>query len=342
LYHKARRLIRARGRELGLKYELKETSHVPEWAQNEPEPRFRFVQLTDIHWTSGLNKLFVYTLRYISRTIQPAFVVITGDNTGSSDLARQRVFKRQLDSCLRVPYFIQRGDNWPKGFTEVFGSSNWSFCCGGVAFVGAAIDRDIPNLGIGTFDEDTFQWILGRFDAHRDKPVIYFQHVNVMPPTFLDAPRLRREMESRTNVVATVTGHLHRDYETRVGHILHLVGPAFGPHEEHPFKVFNVYADHITVRTVKYRNGHQFVRLYQRIDFPQDLRLRDAGGPTQPAITDYQAPPPREVVFDNSLAERMLELVPPLMASIQYTGRAQEIYADIGELLAEINKAAVK
>ena len=344
IYRKAVQFYRERGKELGRKYELKESAEAPAWAADEADPLFRFVHITDVHYHPRLRKLLLEALHYISNKVRPAFVVMTGDNAGSARLVRQRAFKRMLDGSLHVPCFILRGDNWPQGFTEVFGDPNWSFVCGGVGFVGASLDRDAINLGIGVLSETTFTWIRERLDAHADRPVLYFQHVNVMPPTFLDAPKLLTELQSRRNVVATVTGHLHRDYETRLRGIVHVIGPGFGPHDEHGFKVFNVHADHITVRTIKWRGGKfQYVTLYQRIDFPGHLQLKppvDVGRRAEwLGIAGYCAPAAREVVLDSALAGRMLELIPPLLSFIPLTGRAQEIWADLGDLTADITQA---
>jgi len=88
------------------------------------------------------------------------------------------------------------------------------------------------------------------------------------------------------------------------------------------------------------------VCLYQRIDFPPGLTLSppatEAGREQWLAVAEYQAPPPREVVFDPSLAERVMELVPHLMAYVPLTGRDAEIWADLGELILDINKALVE
>ncbi len=272
LYHKAMAFIQKRGPELGLKYELQEQAAVPQWAKGEPEPLFRFVHMTDLHYNRRVDPFLRKALRMIREDIKPAFVVSTGDLCNTR---QQPALRRVLEQGLAgIPHYATRGDNWPWGFGEAFGPYDWSFTCGGVGFVAAALDRDIVGLGIGLFEPDTWQWLTAALDSYAGRPVVFFMHENVMPPTFLDAPRLLRAIQARPYVVATVSGHLHYDYAIRIAGQLHLVGPGFGPHPRHPFKVYEVHRDHITVRTVKWRGGRfQYVTLYQRIDFPGGMRL---------------------------------------------------------------------
>jgi len=338
IYRKAIELYQKKGHALGRKYELKESSEVPEWARSEPAPLWRFVHITDPHYTPRLEIRLRQALQFVSREVRPKFVAFTGDIAPS---ARQRTFRQILDDELRVPWYMVRGDNWPQGFTQAFGDVNWSFTCGGVGLVGASIDRDMVGHGIGIFDQGTHQWVQSQLEAHRGRPVVFFMHENFLPPTFLDAPKLRQDFESRGNVVATVTGHLHYDYELRHQGILHIIGPAFGPHEEHPFKVFEIHPDHITVRTVKWRdNRFQYVCLHQRIGFPTGLTHDPPS--SSAAIGNYTALPHKELVPDPALAGRVLELLPHLMAFVQLTGRSEEIWADVNELMVELNKALMQ
>ena len=344
LYYRALDLYSKKGAQLGHKYELKESADVPERARDEPKPLWRFVHITDTHYHPGLAGHVRDALRFISNEVEPRFVVFTGD---LAPPALGRALKGIIDQGLGVPWHAVRGDNWPQGFSKTFGDANWSFVCGGMGFVGASLDRDIVGVGIGVFEDDTYEWIRSRLDAHKRRPTILFMHQNLMPPTFLDAARLRLDVEARPNVVATVTGHLHYDYATRLGRVLHMVGPGFGPHPEHPFKVFDVHADHITVRTVKWRDGKfQYVRLYQRVDFPPGMKLDPPSSQARRAewmrADKYSAGPARELVNDPALAERMLELLPHLLAFIPLTGRGPEIWADLGGLMAEINQAMVE
>lgn len=344
LYYQASKFYQQRGRELGDKYELKESRDVPQWARDEPEPLWQFVHMTDTHYRRGLRPLLVQALQFIDARVRPRFVVLTGD---IAPLTLQPELKALFDKHLHARLFAIRGDNWPQGFGKTFGDADWCFTYGGLACIGMSLDRDILNVGIGVFEPETHEWLAARLDEHKARPTLLFLHENIMPPSFLDAPLLRQQIEARGHVVATVSGHLHYDVDTRVGGIAHLVGPGFGPHREHPFKVHNVHQDHITVRTVKWRDGRfEYVCLYQRIDFPPGFALSPpASAPERErwlAVAGYQAPPPREVVFDPSLAERVLELLPHLMAYVPLTGRDAEIWTDLGELILEINKALIE
>ena len=333
-----------RGQELAYKYELQESEEPPAWACDEDAPIFRFVQITDVHLTPARRKLLLAALGFISAEVRPAFVAITGDNASPG---RLRDFKQVLDAHLSAPRFVLRGDNWPEGFTDVFGAADWSFRLGGITFVGASLDRDIRDAGIGVFEPDTVLWIAGRLDAARRDPVVFFMHEPLVPATFLDAPRLLALFESRGNVVATVTGHLHHDYETRGRGTVHMVAPAFGPHRDHPFKVFNVHPDHITVRTVKFRDGgFRYVTLFQRIDFREGTRLAPPADPGERSAwlspSAMHAPPPREIVFDPALARRAGELVPHAAAFLITSGRAGEVIGDVAEMLAESERITTR
>ena len=333
----------AKGYELGRKYELKESEEVPAWAAADPEALFRFAHMTDIHYSEARREILVEAIAFANEA-GCAFTVITGDNAGSSDFERQQHFKEILDAHFAHPYYIVRGDNWPQRFGEVFGDADWGFRYGGVYFMGASLDRDVLNDGIGVFDEETWAWMRAGLEANAGRPVVFFMHENVVPPTFLDAGRLRGELERGGNVVATVTGHLHSDYETRSGMTVHLVGPSLGIHPEHGFKVFEVHKDHMTVRTVKRREGsYRYVKLYQLIRFPARMELsppEDAGErESWLSVTGYDAPSRREIVFDEALAGRAQELLPGLMMWLSHMAvQRKEMTADMLEIIAETNR----
>nr|MBC8443189.1 hypothetical protein [PVC group bacterium] len=112
-------------------------------------------------------------------------------------------------------------------------------------------------------------------------------------------------------------------------------------------QVAEVPPDRITVRTVKWRdNRFQYVCLYQRIDFPIGLTLDPPNSSARraqwAAIGGYTALPHKELVPDPALAGRMLELLPHVMAFVQLTGRSEEIWADVNELMVELNKALTR
>ena len=172
-----------------------------------------------------------------------------------------------------------KGDNDERDFEKVFGSSRWSFDCGGVHFIGLGLDFDAEGVGIGYLDGSTYRWLSKDLKANRDEPTILFMHVNLVPPDFLDAARLGLTLSWRRSLVATITGHLHMDLEARVGQVTHIMAPAVGPHEGHGIKVYEVHEDHITVKTYEVVEGkYAFTNKWQRIPFPRRLRADRSKG----------------------------------------------------------------
>jgi len=315
IYHRMARFVR--------EYEIKELEKVPSWYP-PGEVRFRFVQVTDVHLNRQREKSLEKACSFINKQVRPAFVVFTGDNSGGSDISRQEHFRDLVERLLEAPFFVLRGDNWARNFTGVFGSFQWSFDCGGIHFIGSGLDVDVENLGIGHFLPETLGWLKGELEKSARRPVVYFQHENIQPPTFLDAGRLDGLFESSGNVLLTLTGHLHRDLESRTGRVLHVVGPALGPHPRHGFKVVEVYGDQLVVRTVELVEGaYRYVRKYQRVRIPEEL---GKGLKREKAeISHLKKRPPRDTTFDSSLLLRQPEIGIVLFQYASKTGKLGEL-----------------
>jgi hypothetical protein len=293
--------------------EVKKTESPPAWARVKATPLFRFAQITDIHLTRKREPLLRTALRFIDHEVKPTFVAITGDNAGHGSVERQKRLKSILHGELKAPHYIVRGDNWARNFSTVFGSTRYAFECGGIRFVFTGLDRDEEGRGIGGFSEDTWEWMRRELSPELPVSVILVMHENIQPPLFVHAGKLDGLAERSTAVAATLTGHLHFDLEFKAGRVTHVLAPALGPHENHPFKVYDVYEDLVGVRTVEW-TGKEFawVEKYQRIDLPHRARP-----PSDPPIEAYRELPARETTFDM----RMKDHTGSLMFQMALFGR---------------------
>ncbi len=298
----------------------------PEWAKTDAKPLWSFAWASDMHLDRSNAGRTALAMQLIDREWKPHFVLITGDNGAIAapadngalpepeSLRRQRYLKSWLDKNLRTPRAIIPGDNWPQDFDRVFGPSQYAFDCGGLRFVMLAPDRHHKGQGpegLSVLDEPTWTWLARDLQAHRDRPVVVAIHEPVYPPTFLDAPRLRRLLDGYPNVVAVLQGHLHADMELTAGGRKYLVAPALGPGDPPGLKHVRVYRERLVVRTAAYdqRSGRfALVQKWQRIDLPKPLRKGLAAPPGPFKMADYTCVPAHPLRDDPELANRLGEL----------------------------------
>jgi hypothetical protein len=317
--------------------ELKESPAPPAWYRGG-EPRFRFVQITDVHLNPPRERLLREACAFVNGQVKPAFVILTGDNAGSSRAAAQQHLHDLLTRSLEAPFFVIRGDNWPQNLTGVFGSFQWSFDLGGVHFVASGLDVDVADLGIGRFLPETWTWLEDDLKRNAHRPIVYFQHEPTQPPTFLDAPRLDRLFEASPGVVLTMTGHLHLDIESRTDRVVHIVGPALGPSTRHGFKVVEVYPDQFVVRTVeRVENAYRFVNKYQRVPLPAPFSRTIETEPVK--IRNLIRRPARATTFDRSLLWRQPEIGAAFAAYAGRIGLLHEFFEDMGAKLPAVPPA---
>lgn len=307
--------------------EIKESAIPPEWFDSKAKPIFRFVQVSDIHFHPGLEPLLVRAIDYINTQVKPVFVAITGDNSGHSSIERQQYFKELFDKHLLPPYYIVRGDNWARNFSKVFGSTRYAFECGGIRFLFTGLDHDHEGSGMGTFANDTWEWMTRETKTEDETPVILLMHENVQPPDFLDAMRLDRLLESSPSVAGTMTGHLHPDVEFQAGRVKHILAPSFGRHRGHGFKVCEVHERLIVIRTVEWQDGaFRLVPKYQKIDLP--YAVRPSG---EIAVENYRELPPRETTFDVRIEDALPPIVLQCSIFAYKVGMAAELMQPITE-----------
>ncbi len=256
----------------------------------EQEPLFRFVWISDMHLDSSRLELTVEAFHHIDQQLRPNFVMITGDNSAyapprpagaeSLSLRRQKCLKRFLGDHLQTPYVIIPGDNWPQQFDRVFGPMQYSFDYGGLHFIFLSIDRacHAPKTeGLAVLDDATWAWLKGDLERSRRKPVIVVQHEPIVPPTFLDAPRLENLLNRYPNVLAGFHGHLHAQLTERTRHRPYLVCPALGPNPHPAMQLVLVYREAIVLRTLEYaKTGKRFEFTEKRQEIPVPAALRTA------------------------------------------------------------------
>jgi len=296
----AERDLQRLGEQLLDRLAIKARSAPPRWAQRKTAPRFTFAVVSDIHLRRD-SQVLERAMRAINR-LAPAFVVITGDNVSGPTIAQHRRLKKLLDEGLRCPYHIVKGDNDARNYSRVFGATHWSFLYGGLHFLGSALDVDAEAVGIGYMEPGTLRWLSGRLRAHRTRPTLYFQHENIVPPTFLHAPRLALLLLTRPQVAGTLTGHLHHDLGLQLGRKYHLIVPGLKMGPRHPFKLCRVYHDGVVVQTVERKgNAYELVQKWQRFRFGKRFQLAPG---QKNRLTEFAARKPQETRFDPDLTRR--------------------------------------
>jgi len=317
----------------------------PAWAKIDRSPLFTFTWFTDVHLSPARKEFFAAALKQIDVELKPDLVVITGDNNYVAEpddptdpqprsLRRQRFFKAFLDEHLETPYAIIPGDNWPQDFEKVFGPCQYSFNFGGLHMVFASIDRaDHRSEGLAVFDEPTWGWLRRDLEQNRDRPTIFLMHEPVLPPTFLDAGKLRTLLDEYPNVLAGFHGHLHIDLQVNSPVRPYLTAPMLRPTAYSGLKHIKVYRDVLIVRTLEYNPTSrrlEMVNKWQKVDVPRKLgdKLHKLE-PGEPVIKDLDAVPAHEHLDDPKLAERRQELIglameffrQQLPALLEYTAR---------------------
>ena len=219
-------------------------------------------------------------------------------------------------ALAQPPYVLVTADNWTEGFDQVFGPHQYSFDCGGLHFL--LVDPDRVHHGSGAeglsvFDDAAWEWIRRDLDRNRDKPTILALHEPLVPPTFLDAPRLRGLVDQNPQVVAVLQGHLHVDMEFRRSGTTYLVAPSLSMTTPPAMKVVQVYPEGLVVRTIRDREAKgrfEMTSRRQRIAIPETLRGRLHKPPDARLVkANYDCVPAHPILDDPALAARAGELV---------------------------------
>lgn len=261
----------------------------PEWARPKSPRLFSFVWLSDMHLDEANRPRLAQTLQWIQTELKPEFLLLTGDNNAivpaqsGSENSSVRNFRRQqylqqwLDQHWKRPYAIIPGDNWPGGFDQVFGPRQYRVACGGVHLVLLAPDaiHHGPGMeGLSAFEAETFAWLRKDLQSHPKVPTLVAIHEPIYPPTFVDAPRLRKLLKEFPQIIGILQGHLHVDMQLRDGKQWYLVAPAVGPGQPPAFKYVVVYPDILIFRTAELDKTGQWrlVSKWQKIEIPPELQ----------------------------------------------------------------------
>lgn len=308
----------------------------PDWANRGGPPLFSFAWASDMHLDESRRARLAQAMRFIDEELKPQFLLITGDNNaitpgaaGPNDpsppaLRRQRFLKDWLASELKSPYAIIPGDNWPQEFDRVFGPSQYSFDCGGLHFILLAPDRAHHRRGLeglSVFDGRTLEWLRADLEKNRERPALVAIHEPVFPPTFLDAPRLRKLLDGYPNVLAVLQGHLHADVELTSGGRAYLVAPALGPGEPPALKHVLVHRHALVVRTAEYdekAGRFALVEKWQKIDVPEALQKALSAPPAGRFVpANHSCVPAHAQRDDPALIERVGELAAVFQAFLR-------------------------
>ncbi|MDY0165303.1 MAG: metallophosphoesterase [Thermoguttaceae bacterium] len=301
---------------------------VPDGTDATRRVLWSFAWVSDMHINASNLEYTTGALRYIDGELKPHFVLLTGDNNAhpapqlnrdageTIGLRRQRFLKAFLEEHLNTPYVIIPGDNWPQEFDKVFGPKQYSFDFGGLHFLLLAPDRILSGPGregLSVFDPATWDWIEQDLERSRGRPTIVAIHEPVFPPTFLDAPRLRRLLARYPDVVAVLQGHLHMDLQLRADGKTYLVAPSLERPPRPGMKLVDVHPTSLVVRTILHNapdDRFEMQDRLQHIAIPPALRGALAA-PAHPGFTmdNYDAIPARPLAEDPSLESRAGELL---------------------------------
>jgi hypothetical protein len=301
----------------------------PDWAKIDAPPVFTFAWITDPHLNDRQMKHETNAMRFVNENLKPDFVLITGDNSycmaptrrakepESIGLRRQRFFAQYLKTHLDAPVVVIPGDNEPEDFDRVFGAKQYSFDYCGLHFVMLSPDRGYKGAnteGLSAMDQSTMDWFHRDLEQNRDKPSLFVIHEPICPPTFLDAKRVRAEIDSHPNVLASFQGHLHVDMETRRNGQAYFVSPALTTEKSNPtaMKQVLVYPHIIVLRTIhcdRQSEQFRFADVWQKIDVPERYRagIKRSGG-SKFVQGNPSEVPPHPYVNDPKLGPRKTEL----------------------------------
>jgi len=311
----------------------------PDWATGPEPPWLVFAWMSDFHLDGGERTPMIRAACHTVRdTIKPHFALFTGDNCAwdppvsgaraklPQSERRHLAFRDFLDAELGIPAAVLPGDNWPWDSEKVFGATRFSFDAAGLHLVFLSPDRRAAGAeGCAVFEPATWQWLAQDLQANRERPTLIAMHENLVPPAFLEAPRLAEFLRTQPQVLATLTGHLHLDLEFRRNGLTHVLCPALAAGARPGFKVVSLYPDRLVLNTWEYdTGGRRFTSTlkWQRIEIPEGP-LRRALGPVdcrRLLRENRNEMPAVPLVRDQALLQRQGELVLPMLQFVMQMG----------------------
>lgn len=151
--------------------------------------KFRFAQLTDIHFSPNNpnpTEDLLRSVAQINATDSIDFVLVTGDLTEEGDRATMERVKSCLD-LLKAKYYVALGNHETKwsdsgctAFGEIFGSERFEFEHKGFLFLGFN-SGPLMRMAYGHVVPQDIRWMTEEMDkAGKDKPVILVTHYPLM------------------------------------------------------------------------------------------------------------------------------------------------------------------
>jgi hypothetical protein len=254
-------------------------------------------------------------LEQIGSVLKPDAVFITGDNCGmaaapeknNDGVARHSFLKSILDECLpKIPVRIIPGDNWPAGFSKVFGSANRSFSIHGFRFITLAPEIQGTREGCLILSDAQWKWFGAQLDAAAGVPTFILTHFPLFPASFIDAPRICRRLAG-TSVAGVLSGHLHLDLTGAInGQCTQWMAPAVGRSHRPGFKILSFYRDAVIAAAHEWdaeAGGFVPVNKFLQILLPEKLKITGDG-----TNLPENAMPPAEIRRDPTLDSREEEV----------------------------------
>lgn len=151
--------------------------------------KFRFAQLTDIHFSPNNpnpTEDLLRSVAQINATDSIDFVLVTGDITEEGDRATMERVKSCLD-LLKTKYYVALGNHETKwsdsgctAFGEIFGSERFEFEHKGFLFLGFN-SGPLMRMAYGHVVPQDIRWMTEEMEkAGKDKPVILVTHYPLM------------------------------------------------------------------------------------------------------------------------------------------------------------------
>lgn len=183
------------------------------------QERFRFAQLTDIHFTPGNpnpTEDLLRSVAQINATDSIDFVLVTGDLTDNGD----RLCMERVKSCLdllKAPYYIVMGNHETKwsesgctAFSDIYGGEHFEFMHKGILFLGFN-SGPLMRMAYGHVVPQDIRWMTDEMKkAGKNTPVILVTHYPMMEgdvDNWYDVTDAVRPY----NVRLFIGGHYHRN-----------------------------------------------------------------------------------------------------------------------------------
>ena len=220
---------------------------------------FQFIQVSDIHIGKSSQQTTNLTNAVAQiNTINPSFVVFSGDLTDSGSIEQYTTFKTTV-SNLSMPHYCVPGDNDIvdgegdlQRYRDQLGNDYFAFDYQGFKFIG------LNNNLYLSLDQTQRQWF--EQELQKGKPEIIFAHKplldyenNFVP--FADAQQLLN-LFNAYDVVMYMSGHWHEsaEYTSNNTHYIWCDNLSFA-HLGDTYNLYRVYADHIALYHVDLRDG---------------------------------------------------------------------------------------